>query len=35
LNADFILWPDFIEYDRELLANDVEIMQLIEQHKHS
>ena len=33
LTADFTLWPDFIEYDRELLANDSDILQLIEQHK--
>ena len=33
LSADFKLWPDFIEYDRELLANDTEILQLIERHK--
>ena len=33
LSADFELWPDFIEYDRELLANDTEILQLIERHK--
>ena len=35
LDADFEVWPDFIEYDRELLANDVEIMELIEQHKRN
>jgi hypothetical protein len=34
LAADFEMWPDFIEYDRELLANDTEILQLIERHKH-
>ena len=33
LDADFELWPDFIEYDRELLANDADILALIEQHK--
>ena len=35
LTADFEVWPDFIEYDKELLANDVEIMELIEQHKRN
>ena len=35
LDADFEMWPDFIEYDKELLANDVEIMELIEQHKRN
>ena len=35
LDADFELWPDFIEYDRELLANDADILALIEQHKKS
>ena len=33
LSADFEVWPEFIEYDRELLANDTEILQLIERHK--
>ena len=33
LDADFEVWPDFLEYDRELLANDNDILQLIEQHK--
>lgn len=33
LSVDFELWPDFLEYDKELLANDVDILQLIEQHK--
>ena len=35
LTADFELWPDFIEYDRDLLANDTAILELIEQHKKS
>ena len=35
LSADFELWPDFIEYDRDLLANDTEILQLIERHKQN
>ena len=35
LTADFALWPDFIDYDRELLANDNDILQLIEQHKRN
>ena len=33
LTADFEMWSDFIEYDHELLANDTEIMELIEQHR--
>jgi tetratricopeptide (TPR) repeat protein len=33
LEADFEAWPDFIEYDKELLANDVDIIALIEEHK--
>ena len=33
LDADFEAWPDFIEYDKELLANDVDVIGLIEQHK--
>ena len=33
LDADFEVWPDFLEYDRELLANDNDILELIEQHK--
>jgi tetratricopeptide (TPR) repeat protein len=33
LTADFETWPDFIEYDHELLANDPDILALIEQHK--
>ena len=33
LDADFEVWPEFLEYDRELLANDNDILQLIEQHK--
>ena len=33
LTADFEMWPDFIEYDRDLLANDTAILELIEQHK--
>lgn len=33
LSADFEVWPDFIEYDRELLANDTDVLALIEQHK--
>ena len=35
LTADFEMWPDFIEYDRDLLANDTAILELIEQHKKS
>ena len=33
LTADFDVWPDFLEYDKELLANDTQILELIEQHK--
>ena len=33
LDADFDVWPDFLEYDKELLANDNDILELIEQHK--
>ena len=33
LTADFEVWPDFLEYDKELLANDTQILELIEQHK--
>ena len=33
LEADFEAYPDFLEFDKELLANDLEIMDLIEQHK--
>ena len=35
LDAEFEMWPDFIEYDRELLANDNDILELIEQHKRN
>ena len=35
LEADFDAWPDFLEYDKELLSNDVEIIDLIELHKKS
>ena len=35
LDANFEVWPDFLEYDRELLANDNDILELIEQHKKS
>ena len=33
LEADFELWNDFLEYDRDLLSNDVDIIGLIERHK--
>ncbi len=33
LDADFEAWSDFLEYDKELLANDIDIIELIEQHK--
>ena len=33
LDADFELYPDFLEYDKDLLANDTQILELIEQHK--
>ena len=33
LDADFEMWPDFLEYDRELLANDNDILELINKHK--
>ena len=33
LEADFEAYPEFLEFDKELLANDLEIMDLIEQHK--
>ena len=35
LEADFELWPDFLEYDRELLANDTDVLELIEHHKNN
>ena len=33
LDADFEAYPDFLEFDKELLANDTEILDLIAQHK--
>ena len=33
LEADFSFWSDFLEYDKELLSNDVDIIDLIERHK--
>ena len=33
LEADFDLWNDFLDYDRDLFANDIEIIELIERHK--
>ena len=33
LEADFEAYPDFLEFDKELLANNMEIIELIEQHK--
>ncbi len=33
LTADFELYDEFLEYDKELLANDTDILELIEQHK--
>ena len=33
LEADYEAWPDFIEYDKELLANDLDVIALIEEHK--
>ena len=33
LEADFEVYPDFIEFDKELLANDTEILELIARHK--
>jgi len=33
LVADFEGYADFIEFDRELLANDTEILELIAEHK--
>ena len=35
LEADFEAYPDFIDFDRELLANDVDILTLIQQHSQS
>ena len=35
LDADFEVWPDFLDYDKELLSNDVEVMELIERHKNN
>jgi len=33
LDADFESYPDFLDFDRELLGNDVEILALIQQHR--
>ncbi len=33
LDANFEAYPDFFDYDRELLANDTDILELIEQHR--
>ena len=33
LDADFEAYPDFLEFDKELLANDLDIVELIAQHK--
>ena len=33
LAADFEAYPDFLEFDHEFLANDLEIMALIDQHR--
>ena len=35
LDVDFEAYSDFLEFDRELLANDVEIMALIHQHSQN
>ena len=35
LDADFEVWPEFLEYDKELLANDTDIIELIAQHKNN
>lgn len=35
LDADFESYIDFLEYDRDLLANDTEIIELIAQHKQN
>lgn len=33
LTADFDGYPDFIEYDKDMLGNDIDIIDLISQHK--
>lgn len=33
LDADLEAYPDFLEFDKDLLANDIDIIELIEQHK--
>ena len=33
LEADFDAWPDFIDYDRDLLLDDNDIVYLLEQHR--
>ncbi len=35
LDADFDAYLDFLEYDRDLLANDTDIIDLIAQHKQN
>ena len=35
LDTDFEGYKEFLEYDHDLLANDVEILQLIEQNKQN
>ena len=34
LSADFEAWPEFLEFDKELLSNDAAILDLIAQHKN-
>ena len=33
LNADFDAWSEFLEFDKELLSNDTDIIELIARHK--
>ena len=33
LSADFEAWSDFLEFDKELLSNDMDIIELIARHK--
>ena len=33
LSADFDAWSEFLEFDKELLSNDMDIIELIARHK--
>jgi hypothetical protein len=34
LEADFLVYQDFLDFDKELLANDTDILELIAKHKN-